>query len=200
MKRILLILVLLLACIPTFARSLDTNAAYDAGFNELSDTDKADLIKQIADKKAAKSQAAQAVNIVQQTSPQKVNEWLDIGTRIGQGLAGAAKEVGVAVNDFAKSPVGMWTIALITWKFVGGVIVHVGGALVLWLVGFTFIWWINRRRVTTTVRYDSEKTDIFGRSRLISVEKGCIGDDDYVGMIVCGLLILMAGIIVMFTY
>lgn len=200
MKHILATLLLMLASAFAFAGALDSQSARDAGFDELSQTEKADLIKQIADKKAAKSQAANAVKVVEQTTPAKVNDWLDIGSRIGAGMAGAAREMGVAVNDFAKTPVGIWTIALITWKFVGSVAVHVIGGLLIWLVGFTFIWWVSRRYRRETIVYDKEKTDIFGRSRLVSVARGDVDDEVYVSQIIMAFFVLLAGIATMFSY
>lgn len=196
MKRILALFLLTIAGLAS-AGSLNTDSAYAAGFNDLPETEKADIIKQIADRKAAGTNAAK---VAEQTTPQKVNDWLDIGSRIGQGMAGAAREMGVAVNEFAKSPVGMWTIALITWKFMGGVLMHAFGALMIWLIGFSFIWWINRRRTGIVIQYDAEKADWLGRSRTVSVQKTKLDDDSYVSMIVCGFIVLIAGLVTMFTY
>lgn len=200
MKRLFATILLLLACTLSYAsNSIDARTVNDAGFSDLSDIDKADLIKQIADKKAAKANSAKQV-IPDVSTPQKVNEWLDIGTRIGSGMAGAAKEMGVAVNEFAKSPVGLWTITLITWHFMGGVLVHIVGGLLVWLIGFSFIWWVSRRVVREEIIYDKEKTDIFGRSRLLSVNRGEIDGDYFAGQVVMAFIVTAVGIATMFSY
>lgn len=199
MKHLFAIILFVLAG-TVHASSLTAETVRDAGFDTLSGQEKAEIIKNIADRKAANTQASVVAKVAEQTTPQKVNEWLDIGTRIGSGMAGAAKEMGVAVNEFAESPVGMWTIALITWKFMGGVIMHAFGAIMIWLIGFSFIWWINRRRTGLTMQYDPNKTDIFGRSRLISVEKQKVDDDTYASVIICSFIVLIGGMLVLFTY
>ncbi len=51
---------------------------------------------------------------------QAVNEWVNIGTGIGSGLAAAARETGQVVNEFANTPVGKLTIAVILFKVMGG--------------------------------------------------------------------------------
>lgn len=65
------------------------------------------------------------------SSAQTAREWVDIGTSLGQGLAATARELGVAVNDFAKSPVGIIAIVLIVWNYMGDTIIHLGTAFVL---------------------------------------------------------------------
>lgn len=50
---------------------------------------------------------------------QQVNEWVQIGQGVGSGLASAAKELGMVANDFAKTPVGQLTVAVIVWKVIG---------------------------------------------------------------------------------
>lgn len=52
------------------------------------------------------------------------NEWVKVGQGVGSGLASAARELGVAVNDFAATPVGQITVALIVWKVAGGDLVQ----------------------------------------------------------------------------
>lgn len=51
--------------------------------------------------------------------PSQLNEWAELGKNIGQGLVGAAKEMGVAANDFAKTTLGQTVIVMLVWKFFG---------------------------------------------------------------------------------
>lgn len=78
-------------------------------------------------------------------SATKAKEWVDIGNSLGQALAGTARELGVAVNDFAKSPVGHLAIALIIWKVLGGTIIHFAGGLFSLIV--LMFWWRLYRRM-----------------------------------------------------
>lgn len=190
----------LLICSLAFAASaasLGTDAVGQAGFGDLTEAQKAEVIKHIADTKARTKEAAA---VASQTTPQKVNEWLNIGERIGQGMAGAAREMGVAVNEFASSPVGMWTIALITWKFMGGAVVHIGGALLIWLIGFPLLIWVVRHRRRSTEKYDPEKVDIFKRSRKVSVVHEPMTDDTTFVACFGSVVLLAVGLITMFSF
>lgn len=84
-----------------------------------------------------------------------VNQWIDVGANLGKALAGAAKEVNVAVNDFVKSPVGMITAGIIIWQFIGGALVHLFGALIVLTFGFSVLWWATRNSYQTTIEYDT---------------------------------------------
>lgn len=48
-----------------------------------------------------------------------VSEWAKVGKNIGEGLVGAAKELGIAANEFANTNVGKMTIAVLLWYFFG---------------------------------------------------------------------------------
>lgn len=48
-----------------------------------------------------------------------VSEWATVGKNIGEGLVGAAKELGIAANEFANTNVGKMTIAVLLWHFFG---------------------------------------------------------------------------------
>ncbi len=76
-------------------------------------------------------------------SAQKISQYVEIGKGIGQGLGTAAREMNIAVNDFAKTPVGQVTMALIVFKVAGGKLIGVFGGLLwysvmipLWVVFF----------------------------------------------------------------
>jgi hypothetical protein len=88
----------------------------------------ADLAKQAADLRAG--QTAQDPKV----AVQKVSEYVEIGKGIGAGLGEAARQLNVAVNDFAKTPVGIVTIALIVFKVAGGKIIGVSFGLLWFLI------------------------------------------------------------------
>lgn len=62
---------------------------------------------------------------------QEVNEWVNIGSGIGSGLAAAARETGQVVNEFAATPVGQLTVFVILFKVMGGDLIQL-------LVGLLF--------------------------------------------------------------
>lgn len=125
---------------------------------------------------------------------------LNIGERIGKMIGGAAKEVGVAVNDFVKTPVGMTAMALIVWHYMGGMIIHVFGAMLILGVGLSFILFFARRRNGTVIEYDTEKKDLFGRSVVKKVSNQPWQDGDIGGFMVATAIVILCSMIALFTY
>ena len=188
----LLVAVMVTLSSPALA-NLTTDAIARAGFDKLSEQQKAELIKQVT------AQAANDAHVAVST-PQKVGEWVDLGTKIGQMMGGAAKELGVQVNEFAKTPVGQWTLALIVWKFAGSAIVHVVGGLLIMIVGFSFILFIARRYTRGSVVYDPSKRDYFGRSVKISEERKMWSDGDTLMFAFYGAVVTGVSLFTMFTF
>lgn len=91
-----------------------------------------------AEEKDKLAQAAQDIRAGRSTA-QAAKEWVEVGSSIGQGLSATARELGVAVNDFAKSPVGKIAVALIVWKVAGSAIVHLIISMIS--VGLLFGWY-----------------------------------------------------------
>ena len=88
-------------CISTSALAIDSRTVDSAGFDKLSDQQRAEIVKLVADK------ASQAKHQTETAAVDQAERWVNIGSQVGKGMVGAAKEMGVAVNEFANSPVGM---------------------------------------------------------------------------------------------
>lgn len=171
------------------AMALDANTVASAGFSNLTDQQKAEVIANVTAKVAQNSS----------TSVQRVDEWLNVGERIGKGFAGAAKELGVAANEFVNTPVGKWVAFLIIWHFMGSMMVHVVFGLFFLFVGIFAINWyvrINKNIVTT---YDADKTDIFGQSRKLSTKSSDISGDMAVTVALVSLILTAIAMITIFA-
>jgi hypothetical protein len=187
-----------LACAFTTANAaIESDAARQAGFGKLTETEKAEVLKTIAEKAAGRAEEAAHGAI---SAAKKADEWLNVGERVGKMFAGAAKEVGMAVNEFAKTPVGMLAMGLIVWNYMGGVAIHFGGALIVLMSSGAFMLWFARRRREVLYQYDPEKTDIFGRSRLVSVERRKMDDDTMTAIVIMWGLTAIATIWIMFSF
>lgn len=180
--------------VPTISHAnLTTDAVARAGFDKLTEQQKAELIKQIA------TQASPEVSTAIST-PQKVSEWVDVGTKIGQMMGGAAKELGVQVNEFAKTPVGQWTMALIVWKFMGSVIMHAFGGILVFVTGISFVLFMARRYTRGSVVYDPEKRDYLGRSVKVSEERRMWTDGDTLMFGFYFAVVTVASLVTVFTF
>lgn len=134
MNRILIFLVLAFAALPVFAQ-VAAPTATEQLYTEVAQMTPAQRAKLLENAEAIRSGRSAAA---------ATSEWIEVGERLGQGLAATARELGVAVNDFAKTPVGMVAIGLLVWNIMGSDIVHVGTAFGILFFGFP-IWWMVAR-------------------------------------------------------
>ena len=191
MKRLFVALVMLMVAVPVFAAYNIDNSSW----NRLTERQKADIIKQVADE-------AERSKIVPTdvANPEQVGKWVGVGEQIGKMIGGAAKEVGVAVNEFVKTPVGMVAMGLIVWHYMGGSLVHIFGGLFLFLFGMSFIIWMARRAVTWTYTYDTAQKDIFGRSVLKEKRRSSLSNDEFGGLLFGSAAITAISLITVFTF
>jgi hypothetical protein len=103
------------------------------------------LEMQIEKLKQTNSQATPNIPLITPESLDNVQKYTEVGLAIGKGLAGAAKEVGVAVNEFAQTDVGKMTMFLIVWNFFGEDLKGIVLALILF-VTLVPIWFYAYRR------------------------------------------------------
>ena len=103
--------------------------------------------------------ADNASGAITPTKAKEFQQWVDLGTAIGSGLASTARELGVAANDFVKTPVGKLTAGLIVWHFVGGTIIHIAFGTTWLIVVGTVIFCLYRRMSTkvTVTNYEAGK-------------------------------------------
>lgn len=47
---------------------------------------------------------------------ERMAKWLDLGRGIGAAIAEMGGALNMTANEFARSPVGLWGIAILTWK------------------------------------------------------------------------------------
>lgn len=168
-----------------FSQGINSENIRSAGFDKLTESQKAQIIQQI------EQTSSQSQNIA---TVEQVEKWVDIGTKIGKGLAGAAKELGVAANDFAKTPVGILTMSLIVWNSMGSMLLHFIGGIFIWLIGFLILFWLIRRSQDLVIIYDETS----GKKKKINRES--LNSDQQIGYIVVSMAIFAAGIAAMFSF
>lgn len=99
------------------------------------------ILKLCREEKPALSINSAAVNA---PDAEEVNEWAGIAKGFAQAIGVLAKELGVAVNDFLRSPAGILLAAILLVKHAGGVFIGVPFVIFSVLV-FAYV----VRRVTT---------------------------------------------------
>jgi hypothetical protein len=175
----------------------DSASVQAAGFAKLSESEKAEVIKMVADKALSKDSGSGLASTVE--SVDKVERWVKIGSNIGQGLAGAAKEMGVAVNDFANTPVGRMTTYLIVWQIVGGTLMHFIGGLLVWIIGFAAIRMIISHAYPDEVIYSAEKKTFFGNAAIESKSRPEMSGEMTGVVVTASAVVIGAGVITMFA-
>lgn len=96
--------------------------------------------------------------------------WGELGTNMGRAMVGAAKEVGVAANEFSQTPLGKVVVFLAVYKIIGQEILGVViGSLIL-VVGYSVALWLLFTRRWSNVQYEYSPTlwGIYNRKRVIS--------------------------------
>jgi hypothetical protein len=146
MKNFLYILLLLFS-MNSFA--IDSDDVRYAGFSKLSEADKAEVIKMVDEK--SKTQQIKPEVIV--STLENSEKWVTLGSSLGKALAAVAKELGVAVNDFATTPIGILTTAVIVWHFIGGAVVHVIVGLLILILSIVAIKKIQNHYLGYTIEY-----------------------------------------------
>ena len=194
MKKLFVILAMLVSA-SAFAGN-SSEAVRVAGFNKLSEAEKAEVIKIVAEKASSKD----TETIQHLDTPDKVEKWVKIGSNIGQSLGGAAKELGIAVNDFAKTPVGQMTMVLIVWHILGGQIVHIFGGIMIWAVGIAIIRHMIARAYPKKITYSNEVKNVFGNYVIEKVEDMPVADGNAAGWLLAYGVVLIAGLVAIFTF
>ena len=171
-----------------YAGDVDFRAVSQAGWDKLSTAQQAAVVQTIT---------TQSTDV---PTASKVDSWVNVGEHIGQALGGAAKEVGVTINAFVQTPVGKLATALIVWKLIGSVVVHVIAGLLIWLIGAAVMWNVFRRYSTVTVTYDRSVVNKFGNHPKLEVVRERI-DGEPLALIYLGAFVFVVfGVIVMFTF
>jgi hypothetical protein len=167
MKKILLSLMFALSAVGFVQLSIADDSVEIHTKADLSEAQKADLAAQAA-KMASENASLKSTATSVPAKVEVVKQWVDIGQAIGSGLAASAKELGIAANEFAQTPVGRFTVFLIAWHFIGSTLVHISFAL-LWLFLCTgiFVWIYRRASIEKTITYYDKGAGPNGATKVV---------------------------------
>jgi hypothetical protein len=149
----------------------------------LNDKQKAELALKVAEMQETQSDI---------TSIESVQKYAEVGQSIAVAIGSCAKELGVAVDDFSKTPVGRLTTALIVWKVIGKDIVHITLGSFILVVGISIWCYQFRKMRTDRIVYDEN-----GKKKQI-IYKDLDGEIQFV-MLICVILIVSASCAIILT-
>lgn len=160
-------------------------------------------VKQIEANKANQVKAATPQQTAKQTV-ETISTYAELGKSIGVGLVSTAKELGVAVNEFANTDVGRLSTFLIVWKMVGIQLFHYVAGFVWFVVMFTGWIWLFRRMCLIQSSEPVPGTGIFGLFSRRKITYLTPGENDAVhgwriGMFLILALIVIVGMFTTFT-
>jgi hypothetical protein len=82
---------------------------------------------------------------------EETEAWVKIGQNVGSAMLGAAKEIGVAAVDFAKTPLGIMVCTLIVIKMFGTFIFATLAGIAIFSLGAIVLWYGQKRIITKPV-------------------------------------------------
>lgn len=161
----------------------------------LTETQKAELVKAAEAMKVTAKEAAVEVPVVD-----TVDKWADVSLKFAKALGVAARELGIAANDFLKTPAGMMTAGVVVFQYMGGPIIHVTFGLIILIIGFGTLFWVGRRATRFEYEYDTTVKNIFGNYPLKGKSREAISDEAATGLLIGYLLVTILSIWVTFSW
>jgi len=189
MKHFILSVILVLSLVSS-AWCLGAETVSSAGFGDLTVEQQADVLKNIASMKAASVTAKTELSTAKQAE-----EWVDLGQKVGSALGGAARELGVAANDFVKTPVGKMAMFIIIWKFAGHSVVMVCAGFIILICGISVITYCMRRSNPSIVEYEASGRKIFGFELRTVKKRNKPAVDNILGWVLLYGCVLVASVI-----
>ena len=162
----------------------------------LTTSQKAELASKIAQMQEAKKATE---TLAQSIEPETVDKWVQTGTNFGKMLGGTAKELGVQVNEFVKTPVGIMATVLIVWNYMGVMLTHVFGGLVVITVGCLAVRGAANRLTPYYIEYSDKRTWYGARIKLCESNEG-VNSSNIGWLTFCHFVVLIFGMITMFSY
>jgi len=171
--------------------------AQTADTRGLTEAQKADIDLQIAKMKAdtVKGVVNPDVNL-SATVRKEAEAWGEMGANMGRAVVGAAKEVGVAANEFAATPLGKVTVGVVVYKVIGkdvlGVVI---GSLLVLFGSILGAYVLIKYRWGSSYKYDY-KPFLWGMWQRKVVIETSENDEGAIARIVVGVIIIGLSLVI----
>lgn len=196
----LLVTILLLFNISIVVAGINTNQLKDVGWDELSETQKLDILQSVTTNVKQNQQEQDKKLIPDVDQIDNITKWATVGDQIGDSLVRTATHLGMTTNEFVKTPVGTIVIGLIIWKYLGSMIFHLFSGILVLIVGVGSIWWHNKYTNSATYTYSEDKVTWWGAPKLIRktyAQADSLYKELYMLLLIC---ILILTIWILFSY
>jgi hypothetical protein len=164
-----------------------TTAFAEINTNGLSETQVAELQKQAAEYKEQKNNPSV-----------KITEYADLADRLSQTMVHTAAGLGVAVNDFASTPVGIMTAGTIIYSFIGKSLIKLVIGFLTLAFGSLGLYKFVLSSRNEQILYDKTTKNIFGNYPIVDIQRERV-DGDFIGGI-CVAWIFLVGISAMIMF
>lgn len=167
MKKILMIAASFLLMSLGHAAQMDVN---DEKY-KLNDEQKTQVIAMLDDmNKQAAAKNPKAPN-TSEVVREEAAKWGELGTNMGRAAVGAAKEIGMAANEFVSTPLGKVTMGIVIYKVIGkDIIKFIMGFSILVFFFTTGHYFLRMKRYSGTVEYATVPTFFKLRTKQVVVK------------------------------
>ncbi len=163
--------------------------AVQLDMNGLSEAAQAELAVKVAELRKAALETPIMPDVAE------MEKYVSVGEQIGKALAVTARELGIEVNNFASTPVGLIAIFLIVWHFFGAMIVHLAFGSV-WFMTMVPLWVYFFKRIAM----DRKETYNDDGKRTAVIHSLDASSDTICMFTIAALVIFAVGIFSTFSY
>lgn len=86
--------------------------------------------------KHAKAMEAKTPVSISEATRLELTEWGKMGQGLSAALVAAAKDLGIATNEFAQTPIGKVTTVIVVYKMIGEDIINLLFAMLVGIIGY----------------------------------------------------------------
>jgi hypothetical protein len=199
-KKLLACSIMLFAALTTAYAAPATSASEikSIDVSTLTPEQKASLMSQAAE---LQKQSVQPPANISETVRNEASAWGELGANMGKAAVSAAKEIGVAANDFVQTPLGKITMAIVIFKVIGASVIKlvVGGSLLVFFLSIAL--WLVVKTKYSKVEYEYVPS-FFGKLEKKRVKSFDVDEDivmkNYIAAAVSAALGLVFGLNIIF--
>jgi hypothetical protein len=126
-------------------------------------------------------------------------EWATLGTNLGSALVATSKELGMAAAEFANTPLGRVTTAILAYKIIGKDIIRTIFAAIIFVAGLLILPKIYQYCMYSSIEYEFRPifwglTDIrrIKTAKIYNSDGEFAGFGAYLGMLVAFIVVCLA--------